>query len=113
MRARLLANLNWLAADRVLRLVGGLLVGVWVARYLGPEQYGALNYALAFVALFGAVAKLGMDQIVVRGLVLAPDQEGKILGTLFGLKLCAGLIASALAMRVLELAHGVGPQFVC
>ena len=100
MRARLLANLNWLAADRVLRLVGGLLVGVWVARYLGPEQYGALNYALAFVALFGAVAKLGMDQIVVRGLVLAPDQEGKILGTLFWLKLGAGLITLAVIIAV-------------
>ncbi len=109
MRARLLANLNWLAADRVLRLVGGLLVGVWVARYLGPEQYGALNYALAFVALFGAVAKLGMDQIVVRGLVLAPDQEGKILGTLFGLKLCAGLIASALAIGVAWPGHSENP----
>lgn len=100
MRTRLLANLNWLAADRVLRLVGGLLVGVWVARYLGPEQYGALNYALAFVALFGAVAKLGMDQIVVRGLVLTPDQEGKILGTLFWLKLGAGLIALAVIIAV-------------
>lgn len=93
MRARLLANFNWLFADNILRLVGGLLVGVWVARYLGPEQYGVLSYAIAFVALFGVVAKLGIDQVAVRDLTKAPDKQGAILGTVFALKLAAGFIA--------------------
>lgn len=92
MRARLLANLNWLFADRVLRLVGGLLIGVWVARYLGPEQFGLLSYVMAFVALFGTVAKLGLDQIVVRDLSRSPESEGKLLGTVFGLKLVVSLV---------------------
>ena len=33
--ARLLANLNWLVADRALRLVGGLFIGVWVSMGVG------------------------------------------------------------------------------
>ncbi len=98
MRARLFANLNWLFADRLLRLVGGLIVGVWIARYLGPEQFGMLNYALAFVALFGAVAKLGIDQVVVRDLSNAPEKQGAILGTIFALKLVAGMIAMILVI---------------
>ena len=49
-------NIGWLFIDRFLRMGVGLLVGVWVARYLGPAQFGMLNYALAFVALFGVVA---------------------------------------------------------
>lgn len=93
MKARLLANLNWLFADKILRIAGGLAIGIWVARYLGPEQFGALNYALAFVALFGTVAKLGIDQIAVRDITRSPDREGAILGSVFVLKLAASLIA--------------------
>jgi O-antigen/teichoic acid export membrane protein len=105
MRARLLANLNWLFADKVIRMVGGLVIGVWVARYLGPEQYGLLNYALAFVALFGAVARLGIDQVVVRDLTRMPEKEGAILGTVFALKLASGLIALLLIIPVAWLAR--------
>jgi O-antigen/teichoic acid export membrane protein len=93
MKTRLLSNLNWLIADKVLRLVGGLVIGIWIARYLGPEQFGILNYALAFVALFGTVARLGIDQVVVRDITRSPELEGKILGTVFGLKLIASITA--------------------
>ena len=42
--------------EQFLRVIAGLFVGVWVARYLGPEQYGLLSYVLAFIAIFGGVA---------------------------------------------------------
>ena len=100
MKARLLANLNWLFADKVLRLAGGLIIGVWTARYLGPEQFGNLNYAIAFVALFGAVAKLGIDQIVVRDLVRMPDKQPAILGTVLVMKLVASLVALAVVIPI-------------
>src|SRR5271169_3716703 len=105
MRAKLLANLNWLLADKVLRLVGGLFIGVWMARYLGPEQFGALSYALAFVALFGAVAKLGLDQVVVRDLTKSPEKQSVILETMFILKLAAGLAALVLIIPVAWIAQ--------
>lgn len=55
----ILNNITWLFFDKFIRMGVGLLVGVWIARYLGPEQFGLMNYALAFVALFAAVANLG------------------------------------------------------
>jgi O-antigen/teichoic acid export membrane protein len=63
-----------------------------VARYLGPAGYGMLNYAVAFVTLFSALATLGLDQIVVRELVHSPENEGKLVGTSFFLKLMGGVI---------------------
>jgi PST family polysaccharide transporter len=52
--------------DRMMRLALGLLIGAWVARYLGPAQYGELVYVLAYIAIFQAIANLGLDDIVVR-----------------------------------------------
>jgi PST family polysaccharide transporter len=59
---------------------------------------GALNYALAWVGLFGSLAGLGLDSLVVRDLVRAPEEAGRTLGTAFGLKLVAGLCAAFLAL---------------
>ena len=89
----ILTNTSWLFADKILRMGVGLLVGVWIARYLGPRQFGLWNYAIAFAALFGAVATLGLDSIVMRELVRCPDKTNELLGTAFALKLIGGVLA--------------------
>lgn len=71
----------------------GLLVGVWVARYLGPEQFGMFNYATAIVALFTAIGTLGLNNIVVRDLVKHPEEANATLGTAFFLQLIGGVLA--------------------
>ena len=93
---RYFSNTSWLFGEQFLRIIAGLLVGIYVARYLGPEQFGILNYALAFVALFGSLAKLGLDGIIVRDLVNAPNKRDIYLGTSFWLKFSGAIIAVAL-----------------
>jgi PST family polysaccharide transporter len=85
-------NMGWLFFDRVFRLGIGLIVGVLVARYLGPEQFGALNYASALVALFQPLVSLGLDNIVIRDIVKEPASTSKLLGTTFLLKLSGSLL---------------------
>ncbi|MFM6325618.1 MAG: flippase, partial [Microcystis panniformis] len=76
----------------------GLFVGVWVARYLGVQQFGVFNYATAFVALFSTLSTLGLDAIVVRSIVREPEKRAEILGTAFWLKLFGGVAALLLAV---------------
>jgi len=83
---RYFKNTSWMMAEHSLRLVAGLFVGIWVARYLGPEQFGVFSYVLAFTAIFGGIAKLGLDGIVVRELVNHPEKRDIFLGTAFWLK---------------------------
>ena len=85
------ANTAWLMGEKVLRMFMGLFVGIWVARYLGPEQFGLLSYAQSFVFLFTAIATLGLDSIVVRELVKDNSQRNVLLGTSFALKLVGSL----------------------
>lgn len=92
---KIVDNIGWLFLDRVLRIAMGLFVGIWVARYLGPEQFGLLNYATAFVAMFGSIATLGLNGIVVRDLVKDPQASPVTLGTAFILQLLGGIVAFA------------------
>ncbi len=103
----ILGNISWLSLDRVVRMGVGLVIGVWVARYLGPDQFGLLNFAAAFVSLFSPLALLGLDSIVVRELVKAPDGSRGTLGTAFALKL-AGAVISGIGAIVLILVSRPG-----
>ena len=99
---RYFANTSWLFGEKILRMVVGLFVGIWVARYLGPEQYGLLNYAMSFVGLFTAIATLGLDGIVVRELVKDETRSDELIGTSFWLKLMgafAVLVILAIAVN--------------
>ncbi|KFJ42454.1 flippase [Francisella philomiragia] len=80
------ANTGWLFIGNISRMLAALVVGIWVARYLGPEKFGVLNYASSFVALFSVLTTLGLDGIVVRELVKDPSKSNTILGSAFGLK---------------------------
>jgi len=80
-------NTSWLFAEKILRMIVGLFVGIWVARYLGPEQFGLFSYAQSFVGLFTAIATLGLDGIVVRELVKDESRRDELIGTAFWLKL--------------------------
>jgi len=100
---KILDNIGWLFFDKILRMGVGLLVGVWVARYLGPEQFGQLNYAIAFVGLFGAIAGLGLNGIVVRDIVREPHSANVTLCTAFVLQALAGLLAMMLVILTIAI----------
>jgi O-antigen/teichoic acid export membrane protein len=100
---RYFANTSWMFAEQILRLVAGLLVGIWVARYLGPEQFGVFSYAIAFAAIFSTIAKLGLDGIVVRDLVREPSHRDLYLGTAFWLKLGGAIVTLAVIALAVRL----------
>jgi len=85
-------NTSWLFSEKILRMVVGLFVGVWVARYLGPDRFGLLSYAMAFVGLFVSISTLGLDGIVIRELVKDASKGDKLIGTAFWLKLVGGIV---------------------
>ena len=92
-------NTSWLFGEKILRMFVGLFVGIWVARYLGPEQFGLFSYAQSFVGLFTAIATLGLDGIVVRELVKDESRRDELIGTAFYLKLI-GAIAVLIVLAV-------------
>jgi polysaccharide transporter, PST family len=100
---RIIVNTSWLVGDRLLRMALGLFIGVWVARYLGPEQFGLLNYSMAFVALFFPLASLGLEEIVIREITNKPADKDELLGSAFGLKLIGGCLSLLIATMIVFL----------
>lgn len=86
-RKKVVKNVYWAVLGKVVNIVCGLLVGVMVARYLGPEQFGLMNYVISYVMLFSVFATFGLDGIEIRELAKNHDNKDTILGTAFVLRL--------------------------
>ncbi|MEM7133568.1 MAG: flippase [Chloroflexota bacterium] len=109
------SNISWLASDKVFEWIVTLFIGIWMARYLGPDVLGQLNYALAFVALFIPLAELGMTTIVIRSVVESPEDSNEILGTSLVVYLMTGFITGTLILYIIWFvrpAEGIIPWFV-
>lgn len=109
---QVIGNTGWLVAESVFRMLLGLVVGIWLARYLGPSAFGELNYALALVGMFSVVASLGIDSNIVRDIVRDPDKNHEILGTVFRLKLVGGVIAALLSVLAVSILRSDHPQTI-
>lgn len=93
-RQRFLANTGWIVIERIYQMLISLVVGVITARYLGPANYGIINYAASFIAFFSSICTLGLEGIIVKELVDNPEREGEILGS----GILMRLASSALSM---------------
>ena len=99
----LVGNTSWLLGERILRMCVNLAIGIYIARYLGPGNYGALSYAFSFVGLFAVFVLLGLPRILVRELVRTPEHAGTLLGTAAGLMAIGGLTALGLLAAIVPL----------
>ncbi len=79
-------------------MVLGLFVSVWIARALGPDAFGTLNWMLALVGLLSALTSLGLNELVVRELVRTPEDAPEILGSALALQLLGGSLGFGLLL---------------
>ncbi len=86
-------NTSWLFATHGVRIAAGFFVGLWVARYLGPNDFGSFNYVISFIAIFSAFSSFGTNEQLVSDLVRWPERSGQILCAAFYLRLTLGLMA--------------------
>ncbi|MEX1239958.1 MAG: flippase [Cyclobacteriaceae bacterium] len=94
-------NAFWLIFEKCFSLLVGLVVGIYVARYLQPEAFGLLNYGIGFVAIFSAFSTLGLEQILVRELARGKTDKDDLLGTGFILKVSGSLLLFVLMLIIL------------
>ncbi|MFA5131382.1 MAG: flippase [Patescibacteria group bacterium] len=93
-------NTGWMFFAKILSLIISFLTTAFIARRLGPENYGQLSYAVSFVGIFSFIATLGLDQVLFRDLIKYPEKKNIFLGSAFIIKLIAGSFTIALCLGV-------------
>ena len=94
LKSKFIKNTGWIIGQQIVHMILSLIVGMLSARYLGPANYGVINYVSSFVTLFSSIATLGMDSVVVKELIDRPDEEGTVLGSGIFLRAVSGFLSS-------------------
>ena len=96
MYKRYLISASWLLSEQVARLASSLLIGILIARHLGPTGLGQLSYAQSVVGILGVFATLGFEGIVIKELINDPNRRNEIMGSAFYTMLIAGILVGIL-----------------
>ena len=76
-------NTGWLMLGKILSLI----VGIFIAKFLGPHDFGDLSFAIAFTAIIAAVGTLGLDSFIIREILHQPAKRDEVMGTAFWMRI--------------------------
>lgn len=93
-----LKNTTWMMGSRILSMAISFLATLFIARNLGPTNFGQLSYAVSFIGLFSFIASLGVDSVLYRDLIRKPEERLSMFGTAFSIKFAAGLVAGIVSV---------------
>lgn len=93
-------NAIWLIAGRVYHMILAFLVGLLTARYLGPKNYGLINYAATYTSFFASFCTLGINSIIVKNFVDHPDEEGETIGSAIFLRFLSSALSVVMMLRI-------------
>ena len=103
---KIIKNIGWFASEKIFRMAISFLTIAWTARYLGVDQFGSLNYAFAFTAMFSPLLQLASGHITFRDLIIHPENKEQILGTAFFIQFITGIIIAVLSFISVLIFHG-------
>ncbi len=95
LRGKETKNALWLIGGKVIQMILSLIVGIFTARYLGPSNYGLVNYGTTYVSFFMSFCTLGINSVIIKDFFDHPDEQGKSIGTTLVLRIISSF-ASAL-----------------
>ena len=86
-------NTSWLLFEQLFRMGLSLIVTSLMARYLGTEDFGLINYSLAYIIIFTTISNLGIDSIIVNEIINKREETGKVIGTTIYLRFFSSIIS--------------------
>lgn len=85
-------NASWIIACRIVQALLSFVIGMVSARYLGPSDYGLINYASSVIAFVVPLAQLGLRNVLVEEIVSHPEREGATVGTALVMSSLSGML---------------------
>ncbi len=102
MLRRILTNMSWSSAEQLVRMLAGLITSIWLARYLGPEQFGTYSLVLSTIAIASSLVPLAADQIVQRELIHTPDRNAQVLSAAIFMRASGAVLAAGVAATAID-----------
>lgn len=98
-------NTLWLLLDRIFQLLLGLIVGIWTARYLGPSNFGVLNYGASIITFFSVICSLGLENVIIKYFIDNPKKNNTILFSAIAIRALTAVLSIIVIYIMVSLIH--------
>ena len=102
-------NAGWLLSGRIIHIILSFVIGLLTARFLGPSNYGLINYVAAYTTFFTAFCTLGINSVIVKHFIDHPTEEGETIGTAMTLRLISSVLSLGAILCVVRVVDGYEP----
>ncbi len=100
-------NFSWLVFDKFARASLNFLLFIFLARYLGPKEFGILNYLLALIFLFTSLSSLGINPVLTNILIKNKlKNKNSIISNSYLLRFCSSLLGYLIFILFIIFLHG-------
>lgn len=96
-------NAGWLMGEKIIQMLISLVVSLLTARYLGPSDFGLINYAASYTAFFASFCTLGINSLMVKEFVDRPEKEGMVLGTTLVLRGISSFLSALTIIAIVSI----------
>ena len=103
LKNRIVQNAGWLIGGRLINKLMAFLVSIITARYLGPDDYGLINYAAAYITFAASLCTLGTNAVIIKNFMDYPREEGAALGTTLVLRALSSCLIAVMIVGVVSI----------
>ncbi|MBH2770188.1 oligosaccharide flippase family protein [Serratia bockelmannii] len=94
----ILKNSYWISAEKIVTVLGLIFVTSYVAKYIGPENFGKLAFSTTIFAVIQSISLLGTDSIIFKRACANKNSCFKLMSAVKRLRAFIHLSLSALAL---------------
>lgn len=105
LKNRTARNAGWIIGGRLIDKLLVFFVGVLTARYLGPSNYGLIDYAATYTVFFASLCNLGINSVIIKDFVDNPEEQGCAIGTTMVLRAVSSLLSALIIVGIVSIAE--------
>ncbi len=96
-------NAIWLISGKIIQMILSLFVSILTARYLGPGNFGLINYGTAYTTFFAALCGLGINSVIIKNFIDHPDEQGEAIGSAILMKLTSSILSVIMIIGIVSI----------
>lgn len=111
-RKKVINNMSWLLGGRIVNMILSFFVSLATARYLGPDNFGSINYVAAYVSFFSSITSLGLSVIVIKEVSMGQEDDNKVIWTGILMRFITAVLSTISVIALVSITDGDDPLIV-
>lgn len=111
-QGRFTKNVTWLLGGKIINMLLQFFVSLATARYLGPSNYGTINYVAAFVSFFSSIASLGLAVVVIKEIAVNESDNNEVIWTSIWLRFGTAILSTISIVALMFITNRDDPMIV-